>query len=270
MGHKFTKISQDTFDELQLDAGVLLSAFDPDDPATPDDEDIICATTGGINVICRPNYSDFGEDVDNVPNNMMEFKHLDYWDCSMAFTSIKFSAAALKLGVGAFDVDAESGAIKPRRDLAQTDFKDIWWVGDKTDGGAVAVRLKNGLSTEGVNIQTSKNGKGTMALTIVGHMSIDNQDEIPMEFYVLEGDDTVVSVKQILSHVTSTNEAKTVTKTSAYSTTLAAKTDYTIESVVVLMGGEDVTDDAWTSGTGVVSIASVTGDIVIIATAVAD
>ena len=26
---RFTKVSEDAFDELQLDAGVLLSAFDP-------------------------------------------------------------------------------------------------------------------------------------------------------------------------------------------------------------------------------------------------
>ena len=49
------------------------------------------ATTGGVNIVCKPNYSDLGEDVDNVPNNMKEFKHLDGWECAMAFTSIKFN-----------------------------------------------------------------------------------------------------------------------------------------------------------------------------------
>ena len=71
-----TKIPQNAFQGLQLDAGVLLNTFDPDSPAIPDSA-IICATTGGITVTCEPTYSDFGEDVDNVPNNLMEFKHLD-------------------------------------------------------------------------------------------------------------------------------------------------------------------------------------------------
>ena len=60
---RFTIIPQNTFDELQLDAGILLRTFNP---ASPDvqDEDIICATTGGITPACVPSFSDFGEDVD--------------------------------------------------------------------------------------------------------------------------------------------------------------------------------------------------------------
>ena len=71
----------------------------------------------------------------------------------------------------------------PRRDLAQTDFQDIWWVGDKADGGIVAVKLMNALSTGGLNIQTTKNGQGTNQITLMGHVSIDAQNTMPMEFY---------------------------------------------------------------------------------------
>ena len=66
---RFTVIPQDTFEGLQLDAGILLSSFTPATGAF-DDGDIICATTGGINVTCVPTYSDMGEDVDNCPVNM--------------------------------------------------------------------------------------------------------------------------------------------------------------------------------------------------------
>lgn len=184
---KFTKVSADAFQALQLDAGVLLSTYDPASPYTePTDEQIIATTSGGINPVCNATYSDFGEDVDNVPNNMMEFKHLDGWDCSMAFTSIKFNAAGVKLALGAADVtDLENGVKKilPRRDLKQADFGDIWWVGDKADGGAAAIKLKNALSTGGFSMQTTKNGKGTIAMTLTGHVSIKAQDDMPMEFY---------------------------------------------------------------------------------------
>lgn len=180
---KFTVIPQDTFEGLQLNAGVLLKTFDPSTGAAPKDEDIICATTGGINPSCVPTYSDFAEDVDNAPNNLMEFKHLDGWDCKMGFTSLGTSAESIRLALGAADIDAATGKITPRRNVKLTDFSDIWWVGDRADGGMVAIRLINALSTGGFSLQTTKNGKGKVSMELTGHVSIQDQDTMPMEFY---------------------------------------------------------------------------------------
>ena len=181
---KFTKIPQNTFEELQMDAGVVLTSFDPSDPVAPEDADIVCATTGGIQVSCVPTYSDMGEDVDNCPNNTKELKHLDGWDCKMSFTSLGTSPASIKLALGAADIGSpDTTKVTPRRDLKQTDFKDIWWVGDRADGGMVAVCLKNALSTGGFTLQTTKNGKGQVSVELTGHVSIDAQDTMPMEFY---------------------------------------------------------------------------------------
>lgn len=181
---KFTVIPQDTFDGLQLGAGVLLNTFDPATPTAPADEDIICATTGGITVACVPTFSDLGEDVDNVPNNMKELKHLDGWECTMSTNSLGTSPALIKMALGCADIDSQDATkIVPRADLEQTDFSDIWWVGDRADGGMVAVQLKNALSTGGFSLQTTKNGKGQIALTITGHVSINDQKTVPMVFY---------------------------------------------------------------------------------------
>lgn len=181
---KFTAIPQSTFEELQLDAGVILKNFTPATPTAPKDEDIVCATTGGINVSCVPTYSDMGEDVDNCPVNMMELKHLDGWDCKMAFTSIGTSTESIRLALGAADIDTtDRSKITPRRDLKQTDFADLWWVGDRADGGMVAICLKNALSTGGFTLQTTKNGKGQVSVELTGHGHMAGQDEMPMEFY---------------------------------------------------------------------------------------
>lgn len=186
----FTVIPQNTFEELQLDAGVLLKTFNPASPAAPADSDIICATTGGISASCVPAYSDFAEDVDNAPNNVMEFKHLDGWEAKMSFTSLGTSPANIKLALGAADIDsANASKIIPRRDLKQTDFADIWWVGDRADGGLVAIKLKNALSTGGFSIQTTKNGKGQVSVELTGHVSINAQNTMPMEFYSIEAEE---------------------------------------------------------------------------------
>ena len=215
---KFTKIPQSTFEELQLDAGVLLNTFDPSNPVEPADSAIICATTGGINATCVPTFSDLGEDVDNCPVNMKELKHLDSWECKMAFTSLGTSAANIRLALGAADIDATSGKITPRRDLEQTDFSDIWWVGDRADGGLVAIKLINALSTAGFSLQTTKSGKGQTSVELTGHVSINAQDTMPMEFYSLDPDDSAIEPDIYLSRGNVSIEAgatATITATTA-------------------------------------------------------
>jgi len=184
---KFTQIPQSTFEEMQLDAGMLLKTFDPATGAAPKDEDIICATTGGITVSCVPTYSDMGADVDNCPANMMELMQLDSWACKMAFTSLGSSPESIRLALGAADVDSANSKITPRSELKQTDFSDVWWVGDRADGGMVAVCLKNALSTGGFSLKTAKNGKGQTSVELSGHVSIKNQSVVPMEFYSKAG-----------------------------------------------------------------------------------
>ena len=183
---RFSKISQEAFDEFQVDAGVLLKSFDPEAPELVD-EDIICATTGGINPTCVPTYFDWGEDVDNVPNGTKELMHLDGWETTLGFTALNTTPDVIRMALGAADVEASSGKITPRRDLKDTDFADVWWVGDRSDGGLVAIRLINALSSSGFSLQTTKNGKGQIAVTLNGHPSINEQSKVPMEFYVQEG-----------------------------------------------------------------------------------
>lgn len=268
---KFTVIPQDTFKALQLDAGVLLKRFNPANPVAPADADIICATTGGVNPSCTPTFSDMGEDVDNVPVNMKELKKLDSWECKISTTSLGTSPELIRLALGCADIDSENSKIVPRADLKQTDFSDIWWVGDRADGGLVAIQLKNALATSGFSLQSSKNGKGTIGLELTGHVSMNAQKDVPMVFYSMdptEGES--YSVTQILAHVTSTFVDAYITSGDAFEATLTAADGYEISSVVVTMGGDDITETAWASATGKVEIASVTGNINIMATAVTE
>ena len=187
---KYTKIPETTFQNLQLNAGVLLSAFNPES-ATVANESIIGATTGGVNFTATPTFSDYGEDIDNCPKNMKELKKLDAWEISMSGTYITVDANAVKSLVGAADVSGNK--ITPRNDVLLTDFTDVWWVGDysdkngETNGGFVAIHMMNALSTGGFAIQSSDNGKGNFAFTYTAHYSMDAQETVPFEVYVKAG-----------------------------------------------------------------------------------
>ena len=187
---KYTKIPETTFQNIQLNAGVLLSAFNPTS-ATVANESIIGATTGGVNFTAAPTFSDYGEDIDNCPKNMKELKKLDSWEISMSGTYVTVDANAVKSLVGAADVSGNK--ITPRNDVLLSDFTDVWWVGDysdkngETNGGFVAIHMMNTLSTGGFAIQSSDNGKGNFAFTYTAHYSMDAQDTVPFEVYVKAG-----------------------------------------------------------------------------------
>ena len=184
MAGTYTRIPLDTFDALQMDAGILLNDFNPANPNVQD-SNIICATTGGIKPSCVPTYSDFFSDVDNAPNNMKEGKHLDSWDVKLSTTGLGTSPELIRDALGAADI-VDGNKIIPRAKLKDTDFKDLWWVGDKANGGFVAIKVINALSTGGFSFQSTKNGKGTVGLEYTGHPSLADQTKVPMEIYSID------------------------------------------------------------------------------------
>lgn len=191
---KFTKIPETAFQEIQLNAGVLLSSFTPAS-AEVTDEAIVGATTGGISFTATPSFMDFGEDIDNCPKNMKELKKLDTWDIKMSGTFITVSPKSVASLVAAADVAAEK--VTPRNDLKDTDFKDLWWVGDYSDktgeenGGFCAIHMMNALSTGGLSIKSSDKAKGQFAFEFTAHYSMEAQTTVPFEVYVKAGTEEV-------------------------------------------------------------------------------
>ena len=190
---KYTKIPENTFQNIQLNAGVLLSSFTPSS-ATVSEEAIIGATTGGINFTATPTYIDFGEDIDNCPKNMKELKKLDSWEAKCSGTFVTIDTAVAKSLIGAADIGtSDTTKVTPRNDLAQSDFDDIWIVGDYSDkngdtnGGFIAIHMMNALSTGGFQIQTADKAKGQFAFEYTAHYSMSAQGTVPFEVYVKAG-----------------------------------------------------------------------------------
>lgn len=190
---KFTKIPSDTFKKLQINAGILTADFTPSSGAIGENGQI-GATTGGVNFTATPTYSDFGEDIDNCPKNMMELKKLDMWEVKLAGTYVTADTSIAKSLIGAADIGStDTTKVTPRNDVAQADFSDIWFVGDYSDkngdsnGGFIAIKLLNALSTGGFQIQTSDKAKGQFAFEYTGHYSMSAQDTVPFELYIKAG-----------------------------------------------------------------------------------
>ena len=64
----------------------------------------------------------------------------------------------------------------------------------------------------------------------------------------VQGSQTVYTVSETLTHVTSTNQASKVISDSSFHAVLTADSGYFMESVTVLMNGVDVTDQVYSAG----------------------
>ena len=193
---KYTQIPATAFQNIQLNAGILVDSFTP---ATGVIGNLLGATTGGVNFTDSIEYTDFGDDIDNCPKNMLELKKLDSHEVTMSGTFVTLSASTAQMLAAAADVDAlDSTHIVPRNDLLATDFKDIWWVGDYSDvntgdnAGFVAIHMINALNTGGFQIQSTDKGKGQFAFTFTGHYSMSAQDTVPYELFIKSGNEEPV------------------------------------------------------------------------------
>ena len=187
---QYTKVASDAFEKLQLNAGILARSFAP---ATGTVGEIIGATTGGVTFASNPTYTDFGEDVDNVPANTKQLKRIQSFDPALSGTFLTVTPAVVKDLIGSADV-SNTTQIVPRNQLTNADFKDVWWIGDYSDknsgattAGYVAIHVMNGLNTSGFQIQSEKDGKGKFAFEYHGHYDIESIDTVPFEVYVKAG-----------------------------------------------------------------------------------
>lgn len=257
---KFTTVATDAFQKFQLNAGVLLTEFDPTDPDV-DRSKIIGATSGGTAFTATPTYTDFGEDVDNVPANTMELKVLESVEATMSGTFKTIDNQLAKRLMAAADL-AANGKIVPRANLKLSDFEDIWWVGDYSDkntgdsAGFLAIKLINALSTGGFSIQPNDKAKGDFAFTFTGHYSIGDMSVLPYEIYLQAGtsastDATLSALSLGTATLSPTFAADTVSyaaSTTSSTNTITATPNDSGATVVIKLDNAAVTGTTLTWG----------------------
>lgn len=214
---KYTQIPATAFQNIQLNAGILVDNFNP---ATGSIGNLIGATSGGVNFTDSVEYKDFGEDIDNCPKNTKELKQIDSRDVKMSGTFVTVTSAIAKKLMGASDVDSNNANhIIPRDTLVSADFADIWWIGDYSDvntgdnAGYVAIHVMNALSTGGFQIQSTDKDKGKFAFEFTGHYSIAAQDTVPYEVYVKPSSSVLQPSILLNTHTVTVEKDDTVTLT---------------------------------------------------------
>lgn len=272
MGMAFTKVNIDAADHLGFGAGLLCTGFDP---ATGAVTGIFGATTGGITFNPNPEYTDFAEDVDQLPNNLMEFKRITAWDPVLSGNLIELRPITAKHLAGAADLNATTGKITVRDILKTSDFiPEVWWVGDYTNAnkngpapakaGFIAIKLMNVLNTTGLQISGTKGEKQQYAFEFHGHYTILDQDTVPYEIYIYEGVSEDPIQLRVMS-VAGTTAGDTAITVTGYELGTDDSYVYKITDDVITVKRGDSTATGWTEWDGDDEITAATGKIITVA-----
>ena len=182
-----TGLTDRTIVNLQLNAGVLCTTYTKGTPI--EEDDIIGATRGGGSFTAVPTVHQAA--VDGAPTYTKGLERVDDWVITLNATMVEVSDEAISraLGVGVIKTETGTGTTKDttftvKRTVNDADYKDLYWVGDLSNGQNVVIKIKNALNTSGLNLTFSDRGEGTYALALIGHFTTDDLDTAPFELTI--------------------------------------------------------------------------------------
>ena len=198
-GHT-SPIREETFENLQLNAGVFIKNLDYSSIADADalKTAIAAAITAGTNIIGATrgggSFTVTREirepDVDGRRYPFKGGKFVDSADAQLSTTLVEITAANLKmaLGSGTISTSGKKTTIKMNTAIQNSDYIDaLTWFGDLADGRMVAITLKNALNTSDLSLTFTDKGEGTLPVELHAHQAgVNDYDEAPFEIVVFE------------------------------------------------------------------------------------
>lgn len=193
-------LTQTTPQNFQLDAGVWLtgvewgSVSDSDTlkeqitTAMETSTNIIGATSGGGNISIVPEVRDLMEDVDGAIGMYKDCLAINKIECKATtkITEVKEGALLLALGCADSAAFGSGKKISLRNYYKSEDFKEITWVASMNKSESyLVVRLRNAISTGGLNYEIEDKGKGKFDLEITPCNDLSKPNELPIEIYLV-------------------------------------------------------------------------------------
>lgn len=152
--------------------------------------------------------------------------------------------------------------------LVEGEAADARAVGDAIYELAAKINM---LNTKGGGLSANARALLVAILRSAVYTSNQNTNITALETALAEsssgsGDATIYTITNNLTNVVTNNSLASAVIGTAYRATLTAEDGYVLDDVIVTMAGADITDSVYKGG--LINISSVTGDIVITATAV--
>lgn len=189
-----TGLRAETFEKLQLDAGVFLKNFNYDtatDKATLKDliataleanTGVLGATRGGGSFECTPEVRTIEADGMRYPFKGSTVN--DMWAVKLKTTLLETTPENFADTLMCADITTEGGktTVRVRTSIADTDYiPSLCWIGD-TSKGYVLIKLDNALNLTGATFTFTDKGEGTLPVEFQAHnASLEDQEHAPFE-----------------------------------------------------------------------------------------
>lgn len=194
-----TPLRTETFENLQLNAGIVLKDFDYSSILTATalkaaiasaitaGTKLLGATRGGGSFVVTKEIRE--PDVDGRRYPFKGGKFVDSVDARLSTTLLEITPGniATTLGTGSITEDDTTGSkktvISMHTAIEATDYlPNIVWVGDLADGRMIAIKLENALNTSDFTLTYTDKGEGTLAAEFHAHQAnVDDYDNAPFE-----------------------------------------------------------------------------------------
>lgn len=179
-----TGLRPETFENLQLNAGVFLRNFDYSAIKTAEEleeeilaaleaggDRILGATIGGGSFQCTPSIRNIEADGMRYP--IVGSTVNDMWTVKLTGTMKECRPENFKDALICADMESVEGSnitkIKVRTDIEEDDYiSTLCWVGD-TSKGFVLINLQNALNLTGANFTFTDKGEGTLPFEFQAH-----------------------------------------------------------------------------------------------------
>lgn len=174
-------VTEKTFENLQLGEGAFLKSKYT---GSLNADNIISATRGGATISITPVYRT--RTIDGVPTNTMEAKTVDSVGVTASFVALEITPELIKRAIGVADLDEAGKVLSLRHKVETTDFGDLFWIGDVSDGRKVQITFKNAFNDNGLSLKTQPTNEGELSLQFSGNYSVADLDTPPVEIEFID------------------------------------------------------------------------------------
>jgi hypothetical protein len=174
-------VTEKTFENLQLGEGAFLKAKFT---GTLSADNILSATRGGGTLNITPAYRT--RSIDGIPANTKEAKAVDSIGVTASFVALEITPELVRRACGVADLDTANKIITLRHEVKTTDFEDLYWLGEVSDGRKVQITFKNAFNENGLSLRTQPNNEGELSLSFSGNYSVADLDTPPVEIEFID------------------------------------------------------------------------------------